>query len=640
MQHNLRTPLHGALGAVEYLRAAIGNDDDDDVAKVDLSQDGVLATLLESISLSGLTLNSYIDDLLSFQNLSGVKTGNAGSAKRVSADVVKIVESVADEEWEFAQRLDLQSRTLESNSTKLAELPLANVELIIKATPEVRDFEWIADTKALQDVVRKVVSNAIRFTRQGYVEITMRLAAPGALDEVDTELSEGYTLVEIEIADTGVGMTKDFCTNQLTRPFSKGDSFRDGIGLGMTIVSSTLQKYGGKLSVASEVNLGTRVTMCIPLQRSNTQHGRNGSASSNASPKFAVSKIAYYGLETRGLRRLANSICDHFIPMGGIELTRNYSEADCIVLPERAASSLSEGEKPVLSQCKPDARFVLISSSHLIKEDGVETLDGRAVLPLPMPHGPSSLRLMETFLSEEEPMLIHIANPGRNNPQHRGSVSEYGPPNASRRASGHRKTASDAKSNGNVSVNVNVNGDGDATPTDFKKIKDIIESPSEYSATAQPSKNTLPAKSITDASAGKADFRVLVVEDNPINMRLLTTLCKRLDICYEEAHDGAEAVAKFISFRPSVVLLDISLPIQDGFEACAQMRAHNYPSYIVAITALSSEEDKTRGMEVCGMDAWMTKPVSPRQIKGDLEVWRKKFESSRLVNQVHTRMTL
>lgn len=620
VQHNLRTPLHGALGAVEYLRAAISNDNDDDAIKIDLSADGVLATLLESISLSGLTLNSYIDDLLSFQNLSGVKTAGAHPPRRVAVDLVKIVESVADEEWEFAQRLDLQSRHLETDAGKLAHGPLYGMELIIKASPEVRDCEWVVDVKSLQDVVRKVVSNAIRFTRQGYVEISIRLAAPGALDDVDFDIADDFVAVEIEVSDTGVGMTKEFCTNQLTRPFSKGDSFRDGIGLGMTIVSSTLQKHGGKLLVASEINLGTRVTMWMPLQRGPSQHGRNGSTSSASGSRFAVSKLAYYGLETRGLRRLANAMCEHFAFTGGIQLTHDLSEADCIVLPERATASLDEGDKPLLSQVKPTARFVVISSSHIVVEKGIEKLDGRSVMPLPMPHGPSALRLVETFLSDEEPPMIRTANPVRTHNQQRVSVTELGIPASARRISGHRHSvsASSVSTDAKRVNGVAIHSDGAAGTAGA----------AQPQITVKPASRT-PAPINTSASAlDKNEFRVLVVEDNPINMRLLTTLCKRLDIRYEEAHDGAEAVAKFISFRPSVVLLDISLPIQDGFEACAQMRAHGHSSFIVAVTALSSDEDKMRGIESCGMDTWMTKPVSPRQLKGDLEAWRGNFQAA------------
>ncbi|GAC98343.1 sensor histidine kinase/response regulator [Pseudozyma hubeiensis SY62] len=613
VQHNLRTPLHGALGAVEYLRAAISDEDDEGAIKIDLSADGVLAKLLESISLSGLTLNSYIDDLLSFQNLSGVKTNDTVPPRRVAVDLVKIVESVADEEWEFAQRIDLQARQLEADVGKVPDGPLYGMELIIKATPEMRDCEWLVDVKSLQDVVRRVVSNAIRYTKQGYVEISMRLAAPDALDDIDVELADDYAAIEIEVADTGVGMTKEFCSSQLTRPFSKGDSFRDGIGLGMTIVSSTLQKYGGKLSVASEVGLGTRVTMCMPLQRGRVQHDRNGSIPSASGSKFAVSKLAYHGLETRGLRRLANAMCEHFAWTGGIELTRDLGEADCIVLPERAAALLGEGGDPLLVQVKPTARFVTISSSHIVVEKGLEKLDGRPVMPLAMPHGPSAMRLVETFLSEQEPPMIRTANSLRTNSQHRVSVTELGIPAGLRRVSGHRKSDS-----------VTLLPGADASdPSDAAAVESSKEPTS--------AKTILAPIDTSPAVLRQDEFRVLVVEDNPINMRLLTTLCKRLDIRYEEAQDGAEAVAKFISFRPSVVLLDISLPIQDGFEACTQMRAHNHPSFIVAVTALSSEEDKTRGIETCGMNAWMTKPVSPRRLKSDLEGWRTEFEAAKSI---------
>lgn len=62
--------------------------------------------------------------------------------------------------------------------------------------------------------------------------------------------------------------------------------------------------------------------------------------------------------------------------------------------------------------------------------------------------------------------------------------------------------------------------------------------------------------------------------------------------------DGAEAILKYIEFKPSLVLLDISLPIKDGFEACIEMRAHSLEREprIVAVTALSSQQDKSRGL--------------------------------------------
>lgn len=606
VQHNLRTPLHGALGAVDYLRAAIDVDDSNDSINLDLSANGVLSTVLESISLSGLTLNSYIDDLLSFQNLLDLNEQGVSPIKPSPTNIVRLVESVADEEWDFAQRLELQSRSIGSSTSRGALLDA--LELIILASPEIREHEWIVDGKAVQHIVRKLVSNALRFTKQGYVEISIGLVAATPAKEGSIRAFDTSPQLEIVVADTGVGMTEAFRVNQLSLPFSKADSFRDGIGLGMAIVSSELDKCGGTLSVASEVNVGTQMTVQLPLQSVRPQPTRAQSSQNLMNAKVAAAKMAFLGFETRGLRRLATAISDHFGSWGGLQTTHNLSEADCIILPEREATSLDSGPEPFLAHVKPDARFVVISSSYPTKKRGLEKFDGRAVLLLSTPHGPTSMRLMETFLLDLEPMQIRTANSGPNTLQHRSSV--LGPELP--RLDEHQRTATDSSDR-------------------------LGSGPGPHDGAAIVSHDSTGSFSVNPAWQGMAleannnEFRVLVVEDNPINMKLLTTLCTRLDIRYEEACDGAEAVTKFDSFRPSVVLLDISLPVQDGFQACTQMRAMNHPCFIVAVTALGSEEDKARGIEVCGMDAWMTKPVSMRQLKADLEFWKRNFEQQQVL---------
>lgn len=122
---------------------------------------------------------------------------------------------------------------------------------------------------------------------------------------------------------------------------------------------------------------------------------------------------------------------------------------------------------------------------------------------------------------------------------------------------------------------------------------------------------------------------------HPLLYRLLTTLCQRLKIKTETAVDGIEAVYKFVSFQPSVVLLDISLPLQDGFEACVQMRSiqkeHDLPYHprIIAVTALSSTSDRAKGEQV-GVDSFRVKPVSMRELRQDLEAWRKDWDERKV----------
>ncbi|WVF69066.1 hypothetical protein IAT40_003840 [Kwoniella sp. CBS 6097] len=67
-------------------------------------------------------------------------------------------------------------------------------------------------------------------------------------------------------------------------------------------------------------------------------------------------------------------------------------------------------------------------------------------------------------------------------------------------------------------------------------------------------------------------LKVLVVEDNAVNRKILTTMLKRTSCNFVEAADGVEAVTQFNSFHPDLVLLDITMPRKDGFAAAAEMR--------------------------------------------------------------------
>ncbi|MDC0361403.1 response regulator, partial [Alphaproteobacteria bacterium] len=105
--------------------------------------------------------------------------------------------------------------------------------------------------------------------------------------------------------------------------------------------------------------------------------------------------------------------------------------------------------------------------------------------------------------------------------------------------------------------------------------------------------------------------RVLVVDDIPINQRLLAA---RLTAEYYEvrcAGSGAEALEMMESEQPDVVLLDVMMPGMTGFEVCEKIKES--PSFghvpVVMVTALDSIEDRVRGLEA-GADEFLSKPVN------------------------------
>jgi two-component system cell cycle response regulator DivK len=109
--------------------------------------------------------------------------------------------------------------------------------------------------------------------------------------------------------------------------------------------------------------------------------------------------------------------------------------------------------------------------------------------------------------------------------------------------------------------------------------------------------------------------RILVVEDQEDNRRILRDLLTNVGFQLVEAEDGAQGVAAAETHRPDLILMDIQMPIVDGYEATRRIKANptlaTIPVIVVTSYALSGDEDKARA---AGCDDYITKPYSPRQL--------------------------
>ena len=109
--------------------------------------------------------------------------------------------------------------------------------------------------------------------------------------------------------------------------------------------------------------------------------------------------------------------------------------------------------------------------------------------------------------------------------------------------------------------------------------------------------------------------RVLVVEDTEDNRHIIRDLLSSAGFEMIEAVTGAEGVEMARSHRPDLILMDMQMPVLDGYEATRQIKADPALSHIpvIAVTsyALSGDEAKTRE---AGCDAYIAKPFSPRQL--------------------------
>lgn len=121
------------------------------------------------------------------------------------------------------------------------------------------------------------------------------------------------------------------------------------------------------------------------------------------------------------------------------------------------------------------------------------------------------------------------------------------------------------------------------------------------------------------ASAVKKDdvptsrLRLLVVDDNRDSVDSLSTLLRLMGNDVHMAFDGVEAVHAVQSLRPDVVLLDVGLPLQNGYEAARMIRSEPWGRNVVliALTGWGQEQDRRRSREA-GFDHHLVKPVDPR----------------------------
>jgi CheY-like chemotaxis protein len=106
---------------------------------------------------------------------------------------------------------------------------------------------------------------------------------------------------------------------------------------------------------------------------------------------------------------------------------------------------------------------------------------------------------------------------------------------------------------------------------------------------------------------------VMVVDDNPVNLEVASEMLSQCGIKPLLANDGVEAVAMACELRLDLILMDLTMPVLDGFDATAQIRRfellHGRPRVpIVAYTAALTNSDKPR-LRQCGIDAVLEKPV-------------------------------
>ncbi|MBW3543504.1 MAG: response regulator, partial [Planctomycetes bacterium] len=256
MSHELRTPLNSLL----ILTQMLADNPEGNLTDKQLGY-------AESVHSSGTDLLALINDIL---DMSKIESGT------VSVEAAELAFSDVEAFVERSFRPMADSKGLELSIETGAELPEA----------------LYTDEKRLQQVLKNLLSNAMKFTEAGRVALRMERARAGwTLDHPTLDAAE--TVVAFAVSDTGVGIPANML-QKIFEPFQQVDMSSTrrygGTGLGLSISREIAQFLGGEIRVQSEVGKGSTFTLYLPARYRPPHEGPGGEPLGPAISLPAVSR--------------------------------------------------------------------------------------------------------------------------------------------------------------------------------------------------------------------------------------------------------------------------------------------------------------------------------------------------------------
>ncbi|USD65248.1 ATP-binding protein [Vibrio sp. SCSIO 43136] len=300
MSHEIRTPLNGVLGTLEMLS----------LTDMNLEQRDYINTVNESSQ----ALLSIINDILDFSKIEAGKL----DIEPVPTDIRSTIETVA-----HLHNANLRDRELEM---RVFIAPALSARLSV-------------DDIRLRQVLENLVSNAVKFTRQGYIALEAQVLC----DNLHTQM------ISISVTDTGIGIAKavqDSLFQQFTQAESSTTRQYGGTGLGLAICYRLCELMGIKLSLESEQGAGSRFTLTMELPKHSQGHLLSNDSQS---PIYLLESDSHLNQTVRSYLKQFNLDFAYIDQNDAIERMSQASSSDGLFIIDFANFSLlaTQNEKQI-----------------------------------------------------------------------------------------------------------------------------------------------------------------------------------------------------------------------------------------------------------------------------------------------------
>ncbi|THX36512.1 hypothetical protein D6D10_06599 [Aureobasidium pullulans] len=638
ISHELRSPLHGILGTAEFVH--------------DQVHDSETSEMISQIQVCGQTLLDVVDHLLDFSKVNSVskhnrkqlqtgidqrnrnRTGGLSKTETLGGMVVEKTNVLLDDLTEEIIDTAVYSFCCSKDTQTLDQ---RKVTVITDIDPSALSLSCNIAVGAWKRLCINLINNALKYTERGYIVASLKLMPP-------TERQK-RSRVRLTITDSGRGISKEFLTSQLFRAFAQEDDLSEGTGLGMSMVAKIVKNLGGHIDVQSKKDVGTTVSITMPLDvrgSGDAQRIHNRTLSSGPS---MISMHCLGFAPTEPYREKTIMAGRDF----QIEILRKTCrQLNVMVSPSSWSSPKSFDLAMITEEEVPELLRLLQPSLVRTPSAGADTI--RALRTKPLLVVCRNCRSRREMKLSALNQLIHghveyIAQPcgpqkiaaairrclsntpsddswseNSTTPQGNSSQRSPGPgyPFPARRQSEDPEMQTPRPADKDIAKQEAIDDKPLSLP------KDSPMDGFEQQTTVTVTTKTTPVKSSkAEANIDPSKPTLLLVDDNAVNLRLITAYAKKHGHARLTATNGLEAFEAYKAAalgntnnatpKPEVVLMDISMPVMDGFEATRQIRAFERgqditPATIIALTGLGSAEAQEEAF-VSGIDLFLTKPI-------------------------------